>query len=172
MDLTEKITPIDAAVVVLHESASDSLVLTQRSHTLRNHPGEICFPGGRWQVGDRTLCDTALRELQEELGVSPARIVLQKALRTERTLSGYLIHPWFATIENLSPYHADRNEVVEVYYLPMSEIIKASNYEKIQISRFGLNFTTYRFVASSHYVWGATARIMMQLIVEDDSVRP
>ncbi|ARG97639.1 NUDIX hydrolase [Legionella micdadei] len=164
MDLIEKVTPKDAAVVVLHELSSDSLVLTQRSHTLRNHPGEICFPGGRWQVGDKNLYDTALRELQEELGIAPERIALQMELRPERTLSGYLIHPWLATIENLSPYHADKNEVAEVYYLPMGEIIKASNYQKIQVSRFGFTFTTYRFVASRHYVWGATARIMMQLI--------
>lgn len=160
----KNLTPQNAAVVVLHELSSDSLVLTQRSKTLRAHPGEICFPGGRWQVGDKSLYDTALRELREELGVLSSRIKLQKSLRPEQTLTGFIIHPWFASIDQLSPYQADENEVDEVFFLPFNEVVKKSNYQEIQISRSGFTITTYQFIASGHYVWGATARIMMQMI--------
>ncbi|KTC93707.1 MULTISPECIES: NUDIX hydrolase [Legionella] len=160
----KNLTPQNAAVVVLHELSSDSLVLTQRSKTLRAHPGEICFPGGRWQVGDKSLFDTALRELREELGVLSSRIKLQKSLRPEQTLTGFIIHPWFASIDQLSPYQADKNEVDEVFFLPFNEVVKKSNYQEIQISCSGFTITTYQFIASGHYVWGATARIMMQMI--------
>ena len=78
----------DAAVVVLYEHATDSLILTRRSNQLRDQPGEICFPGGHWDEGDQTLYDTALRELQEELGIRAERVQLQKMMKTQKTLSG------------------------------------------------------------------------------------
>ena len=154
-----------AAVFVLHDLSNDSLILTQRSTGLRAHPGEIGFPGGSWQEGDKSLYETALRELQEELGILPTRVQLEKAMKPERTLTGYLIYPWFASIESLIPYLADSAEVSEVFSLPMSEVQKASNYREIVVPRFGLEIPSYQFIASTHFVWGATARIMMQLII-------
>ena len=62
-------TQVHSAVLVLHELATDSLVLTKRSNKLRHHPGEICFPGGIWENQDENLYATALRELNEELGI-------------------------------------------------------------------------------------------------------
>ncbi|MBA3535493.1 MAG: CoA pyrophosphatase [Tatlockia sp.] len=156
--------PKEAAVIVLHELVSDSLILTQRSLGLRNHPGELCFPGGSWQEGDKDFYATALRELQEELGIAPSRVNLKQALEPERTLTGYMIYPWFASITNISPFQIDSEEVSELVRLPMTEVIKASNYKEISVSRFGLSIQTYQFRAKEYYVWGATARIMMQLI--------
>jgi 8-oxo-dGTP pyrophosphatase MutT (NUDIX family) len=158
--------PKEAAVIVLHELVSDSLILTQRSLSLRNHPGEVCFPGGSWQEDDNDFYATALRELQEELGIEPSRVKLKQALEPERTLTGYLIYPWFASIDNISPYQIDIEEVSDLFRLPMSEVIKSSNYKEISVSRFGLSVKTYQFRAKDYYVWGATARIMMQLIRE------
>lgn len=154
----------ESAVIVLHELASDSLILTQRSASLKNHPGEICFPGGQWQKGDEDFYATALRELQEELGIVPGRVHLQGAMKTERTLTGYIIYPWLASIENLLPYQANEAEVMEVFKLPMNEVVELANYEEIVVNRLGLNIKSYQYKASGHFVWGATARIMMQLV--------
>ncbi|CDZ78276.1 putative NUDIX hydrolase [Legionella massiliensis] len=152
----------EAAVIVLRELASDSLILTQRSTQLRNHPGEVCFPGGRWQDEDKNFYETAIRELEEELGIAPSRVHFQSEMRSERTLTGFIIYPWFADIDNLLPYQANL-EVSEVFKLPMNEVAQASNYKEIVVNRFGLNIKTYQYKASERFVWGATARIMMQL---------
>lgn len=162
MSLIEE--PIKAAVIVLHELVSDSLVLTMRSKNLANHPGEVCFPGGRWHEGDKDLSDTALRELQEELCVEPSRVELQYAMVPERTLTGFIIQPWFANIENLNPYKADKREVANVFRLPMNEVALAKNYKEIIVKRLGWDIKSYQYIASQHFVWGATARIMMQLL--------
>lgn len=159
----------EAAVMVLHDLSNDTLILTQRSKSLRSHPGEICFPGGSWQEGDENLYETALRELEEELGILSSRVQVQKTMAVERTVTGYIIHPWLASIESLSPYQADIREVSEVFSLPMSEVIKESNYQEIIVRRFGLNIKSYQYKASTHLVWGATARIMMQLVVKNQS---
>ena len=157
----------NAAVFVLHDLSNDSLILTQRSADLPSHPGEICFPGGSWQEGDDSLYETALRELDEELGIPPSRIQLKKAMKAERTLTGYIIYPWLASIESLTPYQTDPREVASVFSLPMREVTKASNYKKIIVTRHELTFKSYQYLASSYFVWGATARIMRQLILKD-----
>ena len=152
--------------MVLHDLSNDTLILTRRSMRLRSHPGEVCFPGGRWQVGDKNLYATALRELQEELTISPSRVKLMRALSPESTLIGDVIYPWFASIENLLPYMPNSDEVSEVISIPLMEVVKLSNYKAIIINRAGLHFKSEQFIMSTHFVWGATVRIMKQLITE------
>ena len=153
----------DAAVIVLYEQASDSLILTERNHNLRSHPGEICFPGGRRDDSDKTLFDTALRELQEELDIQPERIHLQKKLQTRPTLTGFIIHPRLASIDTVEPYKLNEAEVVALLRLPMTEVRNPANYKQIMVERRGFKIRTIQFINYNYKVWGATARIMMQL---------
>ena len=158
----------ESAVIVMIEQETDTLILTQRSIGLRDHPGEICFPGGGWDVGDTDLWVTALRELQEELGVDSTRVQLIKKLSLEKTHSGTIIQPWLATILTLQPYLANAHEVAAVLKVPMLEVCQVSNYKEIDVNRYGALITTCQFVGSDYFVWGATARIMKQLCVIKD----
>ena len=155
-----------AAVVVMHEMSTDSLILTKRSDKLRNHPGEISFPGGAFEELDKDFYHTALRELKEELGIDSSRIELIKALEPEHTLLGHIIHPWLVRLEKLEPYQIDPNEVAEVFSLPMTEVVKALNYKKLRLTRSNIHITSIQFTATEYFVWGATARIMRQLVVK------
>lgn len=156
--------PTESAVIVLLEETSNSLVLTQRNFNLKHHPGEICFPGGQWQEGDANFWSTALRELQEELGVDASRVQPVKQLQLEKTLNGWVIHPWLASIMTIDPLIINAEEVVKVITLPMREVRLSSNYKDITIERYGKVVTTCQFTASKDVVWGATARIMKQLV--------
>ncbi|KTC86712.1 NUDIX hydrolase [Legionella brunensis] len=155
-----------ASVLVLHDLSNDSLILTQRSLKLRHHPGEVCFPGGRWQEGDESLYATALRELHEELGIPSLRVKSPMAMAPERTLTGFLIYPWYASLESLLPYFPDSNEVIDVFNLPMDEVKNIKHYQEIVVTRDGLHIKSCQYTASSHFVWGATARIMKQLCTQ------
>ncbi|STY29228.1 MutT/nudix family transporter protein [Legionella wadsworthii] len=165
MDLNElKINKIQpSAVVVLYEQISDSLILTQRSDNLRAHPGEICFPGGAWEKGDESYYATALRELNEELGISADRITLIKEMDSEHTLLGKIIHPWFASIETIIPYQINYQEVARLISIPMALVKDLKNYKNFKIERNGRYYMTCEFIAHQDWVWGATARIMRQL---------
>ncbi|WP_298624980.1 CoA pyrophosphatase [uncultured Legionella sp.] len=168
MDLN-KITKdelIHSAVIVLHELNTDSLILTKRSEHLRSHPGEISFPGGLWEEHDNNYYDTALRELNEELGVSRDRVTLIKELTPEPTLAGVIIHPWLGTIESINPYVLNTYEVTSLVVVPMEQVHQRKNYRKIRIERSGFQFITWEFIPKNDYIWGATARIMKQLIIE------
>ena len=167
MNFPNDVSPIEllsgSAVVVIHEQATDSLILTKRSLHLRDHPGEICFPGGRWQIGDANLWETALRELDEELGIDSTRVHYLKKLQSEQTLGGDVIQPWFASIRTLIPYSANVREVAAVLTVPMRDVKVVSNYKDVIVNRDGELIETHQFTASDYFVWGATARIMKQL---------
>ncbi|KTC75225.1 MutT/nudix family transporter protein [Legionella birminghamensis] len=156
-----------ASVIVLFEKNSKSLVLTIRNPFMRSHPGEICFPGGRWQDGDQTLLDTGLRELKEELGIGANRVQLISAMEKEHTLTGYTINPWFASIDSIVPYRLNPGEVSELLMLPVNAICVSDNYKEIEFKRDGLTFKTIQFLHESKFVWGATARIMQQFCKTD-----
>lgn len=153
-----------SAVIVLYEQDSDALILSKRSEQLRTHPGEICFPGGRWEEGDQNYYATALRELEEELGISAQRVTLINELNTQMTLLGSIIHPWLASVRSINPYHLNVREVTRLISIPMSLVEDATNYRTFMFERNGCQYKTCEFTASEEWVWGATAKIMQQLI--------
>lgn len=152
-----------SAVIVLHEHSTDSLILTRRNGNLRQHPGEICFPGGHWESEDADLWNTALRELKEELGIEPTRVELVQELQPEQTLNGTIIYPWLASVSTLTPFVVNQIEVDAVLTVPMKKVRAISNYKDLVVERDGQIYTSCQFTASTHFVWGATARIMKQL---------
>lgn len=154
-----------SAVIVLYEKSSDSLILTKRSEHLRAHPGEICFPGGTWEKGDKDLYTTALREMYEEIGITADRVTLIKKLETQTTLPGTIIHPWFASIESINPYRINFTEVTRLIIIPMSLVQSAQNYKDVVVERDSEKFKSCEFIFNDDLVWGATAKIMKQLVV-------
>lgn len=153
-----------SAVIVLHDQSIDSLILTKRTENLRNHPGEICFPGGFAEKVDSSLYHTALRELKEELDVDPERVTLIKEMAIEYTLRGTIIHPWYASIESIIPYRLNDNEVASLIFIPMHLVSAAHNYREIIFEQRGLHIKSCEFIPNEGSIWGATARIMKQFI--------
>ncbi|EHL30152.1 NUDIX hydrolase [Legionella drancourtii] len=163
-DLTAN-SPTQAAVMVLCERETNSLILTKRSDHLRAHPGEVCFPGGTWEEGDRDLYATALRELHEELGIPSERVHFIRALKIQQTLLGSVIHPWLASIESVNPYYLNSDEVSRLILVPLPLVQSAANYKDIIVERGKFRYKSCEFVFNDDWVWGATAKIMKQLIL-------
>lgn len=160
---TEQIMGTHSSVIVLHDLFKNSLILTKRSEQLRNHPGEVCFPGGFQEVTDQNLYSTALREVDEELGITSDRITLIRELEVEKTLQGLIIHPWFASIKNVFPYTMNLQEVSELIFVPMDLVNNPQNYKELRLEKDGRRIMTCQFIANKELIWGATARIMRQL---------
>lgn len=163
MDLNNTKEWTHSGVIALHERSSDRLVLTKRTEHLRRHPGEVCFPGGVWDEGDEHFYATALRELNEELGIDSSRVTLIKELDNERTLLGSVIHPWLADIDSIQPFNLNDAEVATLILIPLTLVKDSKNYKEIMIERGGFKFKSVQFTAHSEFIWGATARIMWQL---------
>ena len=154
----------EAAVLVPLYVRDEELhaVFTKRREDLRRHPGEISFPGGRRDHPDEELVTTALREAEEEIGLSPAEVDLLGTLTPVSTfVTGYLIFPHVGLIDPI-PWRPSPNEVELVLELPLHALI--AGYAKRPMTRRGFTFETDTYVVDDHLIWGATARILGDLL--------
>ena len=154
----------DAAVLVpLYEQDGQLYaVFTKRRDDLRRHPGEISFPGGRQEEGETDLVTTALREAEEEIGLSPEAVEIVGALQPTPTIAtGYSVYPFVGLIDSGQTWTLSPREVAEVIELPLAALL--AGYERRRLVRRGVPIRTDTYVAGEHLIWGATARILSDL---------
>jgi 8-oxo-dGTP pyrophosphatase MutT (NUDIX family) len=155
----------DAAVLVpLYEDDAGALhaVFTRRRHDLRRHGGEISFPGGRRDPGE-ALVDTARREAHEEIGLPPGDVRILGALPPTPTfVTNYAIYPFVGMIERGFEWVVAHAEVAEVLELPLEEL--RAGYGERRLVRRGIPFRTPTYEAGGNTIWGATARILGDLL--------
>ena len=129
---------------------------------LRRHAGEISFPGGRYDEGERDLQATALREAHEEIGLPTDAVEIVGALQPTPTIAtGYAVYPFVGLIEPGRTWTPSVGEVAEVLELPLSELL--SGYGRRRLIRRGVPIRTDTYVVGDHLIWGATARILADL---------
>jgi 8-oxo-dGTP pyrophosphatase MutT (NUDIX family) len=139
------------------------VVFTERRHDLRRHPGEISFPGGRRDPGDETLVETALREACEEIGLPPEAVSVAGALEPVGTfVTNYAIYPFVGLIEPGMEWVLGETEVAQVLELSIDTLV-ASAGERRMVRR-GMAFKTHTYEVDGHLIWGATARILNDLL--------
>ena len=155
----------EAAVLVPLFATGKELhaVFTKRREDLRRHPGEISFPGGRRDHPGETLEQTALREAHEEIGLPPEAVELVGTLAPVSTfVTGYVIHPHVGLIEPGHPWVASPAEVALVMELPLRALL--DGFAVRPMTRRGFTFETDTYVVGDHLIWGATARILGELM--------
>jgi 8-oxo-dGTP pyrophosphatase MutT (NUDIX family) len=155
----------DAAVLVPLFLEGDDLVavFTERRPDLRHHAGEISFPGGRQDFPDEDLRRTALREAEEEIGLAADDVELVGALAPTGTfVTGYRIHPFVGLIGPGHSWTRQETEVERVLELPLPELVRG--YEMKRLIRRGVPIKTPTYTVDGHLVWGATARIVENLL--------
>jgi 8-oxo-dGTP pyrophosphatase MutT (NUDIX family) len=145
--------------------AEPGLVFTERRADLRRHAGEISFPGGRRDEADADLAATALREAHEEIGLDPARVEIGDALQTAGTfVTGYRIHPFVGYIPNPGELDLRPNPTEVKTVLTFSLKVLRDGYEMRRLIRRGVPIHTPTYEVEGHMVWGATARILGDLL--------
>jgi 8-oxo-dGTP pyrophosphatase MutT (NUDIX family) len=144
-------------------------VFTKRRDDLRRHPGEISFPGGRRDDSDRDLCETALRETHEEIGLPPDHVELLGALQPTPTLvTNYSIYPFVGLIEPGFEWVLEAAEVDHVLELRLRDI--REGYSRRRLVRRGVPFRTDTYVVGENMIWGATARMVADLLERVDPI--
>ncbi|HEX4188817.1 MAG TPA: CoA pyrophosphatase [Solirubrobacteraceae bacterium] len=144
------------------------VVLTRRRADLKRHAGEISFPGGRRDPEDGSLSETALREAEEEIGLPRTEARLLGELPPTSTFAtNYVIHPFVAQIPEGLAWRLSPREVDAVLELGLAELRDART--RTRLERRGITFETDAFVVGDNVIWGATARILENLLVQIDS---
>jgi 8-oxo-dGTP pyrophosphatase MutT (NUDIX family) len=164
---------IDAAVLVPLYVQDGVLhaVFTRRRDDLRRHAGEISFPGGRQDIeeGEEDLRDTALREAEEEIGLPRDAVDIVGALTPTPTIAtNYAVYPFVGMIEPGHRWKPSAAEVAEVLELSVPDL--RAGYQRKRLLRRGVPFRTDVFEVGDQLIWGATARILSDLLERLDGI--
>src|ERR671936_3185909 len=155
----------DAAVLVplFVDAGALHAVFTKRRDDLRRHAGEISFPGGRQDSPDEDLRRTALREAEEEIGLPRQAVNLVGALPPTGTfVTSYKIHPFVGVIEPGHAWTPQPTEVEEVLELSLPDLTRG--FEMKRLIRRGVPIKTPAYTVDGNLIWGATARIVQNLL--------
>ncbi len=143
-------------------------VFTKRRDDLRRHPGEISFPGGRPEAEDPDLLHTALREAEEEIGLSPDAVEILGALQPTPTIAtGYAVYPFVGLLEPGLEWTLSPREVAQVLEFPLAALL--DGYGRRRLVRRGVPIRTDTYLVQEDLIWGATARILSDLL---DRIEP
>jgi 8-oxo-dGTP pyrophosphatase MutT (NUDIX family) len=139
------------------------IVFTERRADLRRHAGEISFPGGRRDHPGESLLTTALREAEEEVALDPSAVEVVGALPPIGTfVTSYKVHPFVGLIGDELELRPNPAEVESILHLPLDTL--RESYEMRRLVRRGVPFRTPTFEVDRHMIWGATARILEELL--------
>jgi 8-oxo-dGTP pyrophosphatase MutT (NUDIX family) len=157
----------DAAVLLALYGWPDEpgLIFTERRADLRRHAGEISFPGGRRDEGDADLIATALREAEEEIALDPAAVELAGAMAPVSTfVTGYRVHPFVGLVPDPDALGLEPNPTEVETVLTFSLRLLRENYGMRRLVRRGIPIHTPTYQVEGHFIWGATARILGDLL--------
>lgn len=141
-----------------------NILLCKRPFHLRHHPGQICFPGGKRDALDINLKQTALRECEEELGITQTQINVIGEMQSYWTLTGFEIKPYVALIKNPLSLVMNKDEVSSAFLLPFKQLQNPQNWQNIPFKRNSKHYTLKGFNTEQGLLWGATAQILLNLI--------
>lgn len=151
-------------VPIVHDGSTTSLILTKRSSHLRNHRGEISFPGGRVEEAE-SVRDAALRETEEEIGLPREQVMVVGELDPLTTfVSNSVIVPVVGVVTGALDLRANQDEVESILVVPIAELLRTDTYhnEWWPTPRGDLNI--HFFTLDTETIWGATARMLHQFI--------
>ncbi len=155
--------PAAVLILVINHGQEPTVLFTQRTAHLTDHAGQISFPGGRVEQTDPDHAHTALRETEEETGLSAARIEVLGAIPTYTTGTGYLITPVVGWIEPPVAYAPDPTEVDECFEVPFGFLTDAANHRYEQAMYKGRMRRYMSVPYGKRYIWGATAGMLVSL---------
>jgi 8-oxo-dGTP pyrophosphatase MutT (NUDIX family) len=159
--LTTRRTPAAVLVPLVERSEGLTVLLTQRANTLRDHAGQISFPGGRTEPEDADAWHAALREAQEEIGLSPDLVEFAGYLPDHVVVSGFRVTPVVGFVRPQYQLQIATAEVHDVFEVPLDYILDAANHKSRQRQIGELSIEVHDIPFGDRNIWGATAGMLM-----------
>ena len=140
-----------------------TVLLTQRTAHLKDHPGQISFPGGRIEETDDSPLDAALRETEEEIGLSRQHISILGYLPRYLTGTGFEVTPVVGLVQPPFELTKQAFEVAEIFEVPLAHFLEAANYHRMSVHHEDRRRSFYNIPFQHRFVWGATAGMIRTL---------
>ncbi len=161
--MRDKLTPAAVLVPIVLRQARPTVLLTQRTPHLLDHAGQISFPGGKIDPGDRDAVDAALRETHEEVGIAPDRVEVVGNLDPYITRTGFSVTPVVGLVRPPIAPKPDPFEVAEIFEVPLAFLLDRSNHERHSRPFEGRTRYFYAMPYEGYFIWGATAGMLVNL---------
>lgn len=158
----DKLRPAAVLVAVRRVWPEPRVVFTVRTRKLRAHAGQISFPGGRADATDQFPVGTALREANEETAIRENQVDAFGLLDDYPTVSKYRVTPVVGWLDADTRTHGHRDEVDEVFEVPLRHLLDPGNYQRNLVARFG-GIKVFEIHHGSYRIWGATAGMLWNL---------
>ena len=155
--------PAAVLLPIVFDNYCPALVLTRREKNLREHPGQIAFPGGKIDADDKTAINAALREAEEEVSLLQGQVEVLGCLPQHTTITQFRVTPVVGLINGPFIPKIEENEVEEVFSVPFSFLMALENYKICARKYLGNERYYYTVPYGPYYIWGATARILRAL---------
>ena len=158
----------EAAVLVPVTEAEGGLevVMIRRREDLRLHPGQISFPGGRIEPGDADARAAALREAREEIGLEPAHVeVVGRLSETLVVMTGFRLTPWVGVVPYPYRFVAQPEEVAGIVRFRVEDLLRPGVHRTGTREAYGMVHEVHYFELGDAVIWGASARILHELLV-------
>ena len=151
-----------AVLVAITDRSEPGVLLTVRRDHMRNHAGQVSFPGGRLDPGEDAFA-AALREAEEEIGLPPERVDLWGAADAYRTVTGFAVTPVIGLIPPDLPLAPHEHEVAEWFEAPLSFLLDPANQQRMSAEYQGRTRLYYQIDWQDRRIWGATAAMLVNL---------
>ncbi|HPT50527.1 MAG TPA: CoA pyrophosphatase [Accumulibacter sp.] len=159
----EELLPAAVLFPIVPRREGPMVLLTQRTDHLKDHPGQISFPGGRRETTDASPAHTALREAAEEIGLAAEHVEILGYLPEYRTGTGFRVTPVVAKVTPPFELHLDAFEVAEAFEVPLSFLLNPVNHRRHSLHYRGKLRHYDAIPYGEYYIWGATAGMIMSL---------
>lgn len=157
------LTPAAVLFPIVLRDEGHTVLLTQRTAHLRDHAGQISFPGGRVEDEDPSPVATALRETEEEIGLSRAHVEILGYLPEYRTGTGFRVTPVVALVKPPFELALDAFEVAEAFEVPLSFLLDPANHQRHSLHYRGALRHFFAMPYGDYFIWGATAGMIRSL---------
>ncbi len=161
--LDDALTPAAVLFPIVLRDVAPTVLLTQRTAHLRDHAGQIAFPGGRVEADDRSAVDTALRETEEEIGLARERVDILGFLPEYRTGTGFRVTPVVALVRPPFELNPDPFEVAEAFEVPLGFLLDPANHRRHSLHYRGALRHYFAMPYGDYFIWGATAGMIRSL---------
>lgn len=159
----EQLREASVLVPVVRRPEGPTVLFTRRAESLRQHAGQISFPGGAVEAADVDATAAALRETHEETGITPAHVRVCGWLDPYLTLTGFCVTPVVGQVTPDFELKPDPAEVAEVFEMPLEYALDPANRTTESRTYGGHEFSFYRIEYDRHVIWGATAGMLVNL---------
>lgn len=157
------LVPAAVLIPIVVRASGLTILLTQRTAHLRDHAGQVSFPGGRCEPADDSVVATALREAREEVGLDPAQVEVLGQLDEYRTGTGFAVAPVVGLVTPPLALKLDDFEVADVFEPPLDFLLHSENFRRHSIEYRGAWREYWAVPWQDRFIWGATAGMLVNL---------